>query len=112
MNILFLNPPTIPYNILVSSLGNQKTNFSQFIAMPMGILYLGAVIQKSLPDANIEVVDFAKILRECNNLNDREVTSVKGFLRDALKNRWLKVTNQRLLAFQLCFQQHIRLVWI
>ncbi len=103
MNILFLNPPTIPYNILVSSLGNPKTNFSQFIAMPMGILYLGAVIQKSLPDANIEVVDFAKILRECNNLNDREVTSVKGFLRDALKKSLVESYQPTIIGISIMF---------
>jgi len=85
MNILFLNPPTIPYNILVSSLGNPKTHFSQVVAMPMGILYLGAVIQKSFPDANIDVVDLARNVRERNNLNDREAMSVKDFFNDALR---------------------------
>ena len=59
MKILFLNPPTIPYNVLVHSLDNPKELQTQLIAMPMGILYLGAVIQKSLPDANIDVVDLA-----------------------------------------------------
>ena len=62
MNILFINPPTIPYNKLVHLLNNPKNPLSQsqvIAAMPMGILYLGAVIQKSLPDANIDVVDLA-----------------------------------------------------
>ena len=83
MNILFINPPTIPYHALVHLLNNPKKPLSQVIAMPMGILYLGAVIQKSLPDANIDVVDLAKILCEYNNCNDREAISVKRFIHDA-----------------------------
>ena len=69
MNILFLSPITVPYNALVHLLGDpkfrkdlvlgdDKKNYNK-ITMPMGILYLGAVIQKSLPDANIDVVDLA-----------------------------------------------------
>ena len=103
MNVLFLNPPTIPYNVLVGSLNNPKTRFSQFIAMPMGILYLGAVIQKSLPDANIDVVDLAKTLRECNNINNREVISVKEFCRKTLKKSFVESYQPTIIGISIMF---------
>jgi len=108
MNILFLNPPTIPYKAVVHILDNQKKSLSRVIGrqrinMPMGILYLGAVIQKSLPDANINVVDFAKILREHSDRNDREAISVERFIRDALKKSLAESYQPTMIGISILF---------
>ena len=103
MNVLFLNPPTVPYNILVRSLDNPIKHFSQVVAMPMGILYLGAVIQKNLPDANVDVLDLAKSLRERNNLNDREAISVKDFFRDALEKSLVEGYEPTIIGISILF---------
>jgi radical SAM superfamily enzyme YgiQ (UPF0313 family) len=113
MNILFLSPITVPYNALVHLLGDpkfrkdlvlgdDKKNYNK-ITMPMGILYLGAVIQKSLPDANIDVVDLAKILCEYNNCNDREAISVKRFIHDALKKSLAESYQPTMIGISILF---------
>ena len=64
--ILFVNPPTIPYNLLVQGLSNRYSEFEQVIAMPMGILYLSGVLERDFPGVEILIVDLAREVREYN----------------------------------------------
>lgn len=67
-NVLFINPPSVPYTHVVLSLENKETSIDNFlsqpVAMPMGILYLSAVLERDIPDVDIRVLDYAKALRE------------------------------------------------
>jgi len=64
--VLFINPPSMPYNHVLLFLENRQrdiTNFvRQAIPMPMGILYLSAVLEKEIEGVSIHVIDFAKAL--------------------------------------------------
>jgi len=67
-NVLFINPPSMPYNHVGLLLENRQrdiTNFvRQAVPMPMGILYLSAVLEKEIEGVNIHVIDLAKALNE------------------------------------------------
>jgi anaerobic magnesium-protoporphyrin IX monomethyl ester cyclase len=67
--VLFVNPPSMPYYQIVQSLENKRPHIGnlarqQPIAMPMGILYLSAVLERDFPDIEIRILDYAKALRE------------------------------------------------
>lgn len=58
--VVFINPPSIPYNMVVKALANRKLPLVQTIAMPIGILYLSSVLERDLPGIEIRIVDLAK----------------------------------------------------
>jgi len=68
LKVLFINPPSMPYNHVVLMLENRQrdiTNFvRQAVPMPMGILYLSAVLEKEIEGVTIQIVDYAKALNE------------------------------------------------
>jgi anaerobic magnesium-protoporphyrin IX monomethyl ester cyclase len=67
--ILFINPPSIPYNALVRTFEHGHPPLLQTISMPMGILYLAATLERDLPGIEIDIVDLAKRYREhCDRL--------------------------------------------
>lgn len=72
--VLFINPPSIPYNYLVKGLSNQHSALSQTISMPMGILYLSSVLQRDFPEIEIKIIDLAKSIRNYANAPNREPT--------------------------------------
>ena len=86
MRVLFLNPPSIPYTYVVAGLANRRAPLDQVVAMPMGILYLAAVIRRDLPDAEVRVVDLAKALAEHERQAQREETTLEAFA-DAVLDR-------------------------
>ena len=66
--ILFVNPPSIPYNALVRTFEQRHPPLLQTVSMPMGILYLAATLERDLPGVAIDIVDLAKRYRErCDN---------------------------------------------
>ena len=66
--VLFINPPSMPYNHVGLLLENRQrdiTNFvRQAVTMPMGILYLSAVLEEEIEGVSIHVIDYAKALSE------------------------------------------------
>jgi anaerobic magnesium-protoporphyrin IX monomethyl ester cyclase len=62
--ILFVNPPSIPYNALVRTFEQRHPPLLQTVSMPMGILYLAATLERDLPGVAIDIVDLAKRYRE------------------------------------------------
>lgn len=64
MRVLFVNPPSVPYNMLIKSFGREPVRLRQTVAMPMGILYLSAVLKRDIPEVDIRIVDLAKVYRE------------------------------------------------
>ena len=50
--VLFINPPSMPYNHVVMSLENRQRDIANFVrqavTMPMGILYLSAVLEEEI----------------------------------------------------------------
>ena len=77
--VLFVNPPTIPYTYLVKGLANRYSGFEQIIAMPMGILYLSAVLERDMPGVEIRIVDLAKSIREYNSDPERTELDLEQF---------------------------------
>jgi radical SAM superfamily enzyme YgiQ (UPF0313 family) len=70
--ILFINPPSIPYNVLIRTFEKSRAPLHQTVSMPMGILYLAATLERDLPGIEIKIIDLAKRYRElcdCNRLN-------------------------------------------
>ena len=82
--VLFINPPSIPYNHLVLTLEDKHTNLSNFlrqpIAMPMGILYLSSVLERDFDGIEIRILDYAKALRECGMTPDRPFGNIHEFI--------------------------------
>ena len=77
MKVLFVNPPNIPFHkvkeILASKSGKVRLN------MPMGILYLAAVLERDCPDSTIKIVDFMKSLKDFVSSHDRTSTTADEF---------------------------------
>ncbi len=82
--VLFINPPSIPYNQVVRALASRSHSLSQVVAMPMGILYLSAVLERALPGIEIRIVDIAKALRAFATDPDRTETTLEEFTSRAL----------------------------
>ena len=70
-NILFINPPSMPYNQVERVLKDPDIFINQAVSMPMGILYLAAVLEAEDHDVNIEILDYAKIFRDYGVHEDR-----------------------------------------
>lgn len=69
MRVLFINPPSVPYNMIVQKFAHESVRLSQTVAMPMGILYLAAVLRAEVEGVDVRVVDLAKHYREATELN-------------------------------------------
>jgi len=87
VRVLFLNPPSIPYTYVVAGLANRRVPLDQVVAMPMGILYLAAMIRRDLPEADVRVVDLAKALADHERRPDRAETTLDGFADAVLARR-------------------------
>ncbi len=73
--VIFINPPSIPYNMVVKALANRNLPLVQTIAMPMGILYLSSVLEKDLPGIDIRIVDLARGVKDYSTDAERaEIT--------------------------------------
>jgi radical SAM superfamily enzyme YgiQ (UPF0313 family) len=70
--------------MLVKSFGRTPVRLRQTVAMPMGILYLSAVIERDHPGAKVRVVDFAKRYREWADSDDAAPEDLDAFLRAVL----------------------------
>ncbi|OGW91036.1 MAG: hypothetical protein A3D28_01685 [Omnitrophica bacterium RIFCSPHIGHO2_02_FULL_63_14] len=77
--MLFVNPPSVPYTHLVKGLSNRFSFMDQIIAMPMGILYLSAVLRRDWPGCDIRIIDLAKAVREYNNHPQRRAFNLEEF---------------------------------
>jgi len=85
-NILFVNPPSIPYVHLEKCLENKSSPISQVIAMPMGILYLASMLEKDLPNCNIRILDLAKKVREYGSSENRIDINLDDYIDFEIKN--------------------------
>lgn len=84
MKVLFINPPSVPYTMLVDSFARQYVPLTQTVAMPMGILYLAAVLERDLPGVDIRVLDLALEYRKFCDSGQRPAGTLDGFIRDCL----------------------------
>lgn len=82
--VLFINPPSAPYTSVVQVLDKKMSTVLQPIAMPMGILYLSAMLERDIPGIEICIVDFAKALRELFTEEDRDPTDFDAFAAKVL----------------------------
>jgi hypothetical protein len=84
--VLFINPPSIPYNRLIKRLADEYTPLTQIIAMPMGILYLSAVLKRDIPNIEIKVVDLAKAINWFEKTSNRKPMDWDDFILRALED--------------------------
>ncbi len=84
IKVLFINPPSLPYNMVRRALANRSIAFNQVVAMPMGILYLAATLEQSLPGIQIRIVDLARAAREFSQRPDRPETTIEGLTETIL----------------------------
>jgi len=82
--VLFINPPSAPYTNVVQVLDKKMFKVLQPIAMPMGLLYLSATLERDMPEIEICIVDFAKALRELIAEEDRDPTDFDAFAAKVL----------------------------
>jgi anaerobic magnesium-protoporphyrin IX monomethyl ester cyclase len=82
--VLFINPPSIPYTHVMDALGNRELDIPQPISMPMGILYLSAVLERDIPGVRIVIADLARAIRDFAESADRHDTTFDEFVTDAL----------------------------
>lgn len=87
MKVLFVNPPSMPYNLLVRALGNREIEFNQVVAMPMGILYLAAMLERDIPGIDVRVLDLAKASRDFTLSPDRSQTTIEAFAEGVLADQ-------------------------
>ena len=83
-SVLFLNPPSIPYQILMNSFPDATATMPQVVSMPMGLLYLAAVLERDLPTLHIEIVDLAKAYREWIEAPTRPYQTFDELVEDTL----------------------------
>ena len=84
LKVLFINPPTVPYNILVNQLSNRYSTLDQIVSMPMGILYLSSVLERDFPSCDIRIVDLAKAIKNYNNNPKRKSLDIEEFTTTVL----------------------------
>jgi len=87
-SVLFVNPPSVPYNRAVEALANRDVDLYQTVSMPMGILYLSSVLQTNRPGINIHVLDLAKEYNEFTNNENRDEVTLNDFIE--------KTTNEKI----------------
>ena len=77
--VLLLNPPSIPYNRLVEALKNCSVDLRQTVAMPMGLLYIAAVLERDRPGIKMKVVDIAKGFHDYESERKKEEMTIEKF---------------------------------
>ena len=85
--VLFINPPSIPYNALVRIFERRYEPLVQTIAMPMGILYLASTLERDLPGIGIDIVDLAKEYRELCECGQLQFHSFDEFCEEMLRSK-------------------------
>lgn len=80
-SVLFVNPPSVPYNRVVEALANKEVDLYQTVSMPMGILYLSSVLQMNRPGINIHVLDLAKEYNEYTTNDNRDEMTLDHFIQ-------------------------------
>lgn len=85
--VLFINPPSVPYNHLVKMLADEHTTLTQAVSMPMGILYLSAVLQRDFPDIEIQIVDLAKAIRDFEESGERKSIDWHTFIEHTIRKK-------------------------
>lgn len=84
--VLFINPPSVPYTMLVDTFDRQYVSLTQTVAMPMGILYLAAVLERDLPSVEIRVLDLALAYRRFCDAGRPHAMTIDAFIRAHLPN--------------------------
>ena len=77
IDVLFLNPPSIPYTYLVNGLSDPHSAIHQNVAMPMGLLYLSAMLENRLPGIRIELLDIARSLCDHSKNPQRKAMTIE-----------------------------------
>jgi anaerobic magnesium-protoporphyrin IX monomethyl ester cyclase len=83
--ILFLNPPSIPYNALIRTFQKQDAPLHQTVSMPMGILYLASTLERDLPGIGIDIIDLALRYREFCDCKQLHFSSFEIFCEQVLR---------------------------
>ena len=86
IKVLFINPPTIPYTYLVNGLSDPHSAFHQFVAIPMGLLYLSSMLESRLPGIRVEVMDLARALCDYSNDKNRKSMTIAEMTTLQLQN--------------------------
>jgi anaerobic magnesium-protoporphyrin IX monomethyl ester cyclase len=86
MNILFINPPSVPYSSLVKALKDKTISHKQTLSLPLGILYLSSVLEKNVADVDIKIIDIAKGAFEHSRSTDRLSTNIVGITALCMKD--------------------------
>ena len=93
LRVLFINPPSVPYNALVRSFKSERPSLTQTIAMPMGILYLAATLERDLPGIQIQILDLAKLYRLACDRGPLGFPSFESFVDHTLEEEVKFVPN-------------------
>src|SRR5262245_4936480 len=83
--ILFINPPSIPYNALIRTFERNRAPLLQTISMPMGILYLASTLERDLPNVAIDILDLAKRYRQYTDRKELNFDSFEEFCEHELR---------------------------
>ncbi len=68
-NVLFINPPSIPYHSIIKSFSGTN-QISQALAMPMGILYLSSSIKKHSNVGKVGILDYQFHINDAQGYKD------------------------------------------
>jgi radical SAM superfamily enzyme YgiQ (UPF0313 family) len=83
--ILFINPPSLPYQKVVRLLANEAIDIVQTVAWPTGILYLAATLERDVPGVEIRIVDLALALSKRRPGDGREASTFAAFVQDVIR---------------------------
>ena len=84
---LFINPPSVPFNLLMGALSNKDEYLYQTVSMPMGILYLSSVLKKYRPGIEIHLIDLAKEYHDFVADEFRQEMSLNEFIDKVLTEK-------------------------
>ena len=99
--VLFITPPSVPYSWVIKMLKNKKTsegrklegNYNQIIAMPMGLLYLSAVLERDITGIDIKIIDFSKKSVEFSDIDGRFPTNLveitRTWITEEIDENWI-----------------------
>ncbi len=99
--VLFITPPSVPYSWVIKMLKNKKTsegrklegNYNQTIAMPMGLLYLSAVLERDITGIDIKIIDFSKKSVEFSDIDGRFPTNLveitRTWITEEIDENWI-----------------------
>jgi radical SAM superfamily enzyme YgiQ (UPF0313 family) len=82
--VLFINPPSLPYQKVVRLLANEAIDIVQTVAWPTGILYLAAMLEREVPGVEIRIVDLALALSKRGPGAGREALSLATFVEEVI----------------------------